>query len=383
MPPKKLFFIAGEASGDFQGAHLVRELKKLNPDLLCRGLGGSEMAKEGVELLCDLTKEAALGLGDVLRKYFLFRSIFKKALSEVQIFRPDAIILIDYPGFNLRFAKKINKRFPIIYYISPQIWAWGKRRIHTIRRTVDHMIVFFNFEAELYQKEGVSVSWVGHPLIDLKQPSKTRAELRAEWVPKISDKTKIVGLFPGSRQTEVKRILPEMLQVAKRIYSRTPNVQFLLSQSNTLSSSLYEKILSREQPSYPIQSIRNRSFDLLYASDFALVSSGTSTLEAALASTPFVILYKTAWSTFFLGRRLIRIPYIGLVNVVAGRKIVPEFIQHEIKPETIAQEAHFLLEHQDLREKMILDLKAIQVKLGDSGAAERAAKVVLKVISSK
>ncbi|MBI3999136.1 MAG: lipid-A-disaccharide synthase [Candidatus Omnitrophica bacterium] len=381
MSPKKLFLIAGEASGDFQGAHLVRELKKLNPNLICRGLGGSLMAEEGVELLYDLTKEAVLGVGDVLRKYFFFRSIFAKALREVETFKPDAIILIDYPGFNLRFAKKINRRIPIIYYISPQIWAWGKRRIYTIRRTIDHMIVLFKFEAKLYQKAGIPVTWVGHPLIDLKQPSKTRLELRAEWLPKASVQTKIVGLFPGSRETEVRRILPDMLQVAKRIYARTPHVQFLLSESDTLSPRLYEKVLSSMRPSYPIQSIRNRSYDLLYASDFAMVSSGTATLEAALALTPFVILYKTAWSTFFLAQKLIQIPYIGLVNVVAGRKIVPEFIQYEIRPETIAQEANYLLEHQDLREKMILDLKAAQTNLGESGAAGRAAQAVNKFLA--
>ena len=338
------------------------------------------MAEEGVELIHDLTKEAVLGLGDVLRKYFLFRSIFWKALRDVRLFRPDAIILIDFPGFNLRFAKKINKQFPVIYYISPQLWAWGKQRIHTIRRTINHMIVFFKFEAELYQKAGVPVTWVGHPLIDLLHSEKSRSELRTEWLPKTSAETKVIALLPGSRKTEVKRILPEMLRVAKTVYARIPSVQFLLSESSTLPPQLYEKILAQTRPTYPIQSIRNRSHDILYASDFAMVSSGTATLEAALASTPFVILYKTAWSTFFLGRRLIQIPYIGLVNVVSGRKIVPEFIQHEIRAETIAQEAGYLLEHQDLREKMILDLKAVRDKLGTSGAGCRAAEAVLNFL---
>jgi len=379
MQAKKLFLIAGEASGDLQGASLIRALKQLNPNITFRGLGGSLMAQEGMELLYDLTKEAVLGLGDVLRKYFFFKSIFAKALQDVQSFKPDAIILIDYPGFNLRFAKKINKRIPIIYYISPQIWAWGGRRIHTIKRIVNHMIVFFKFEAELYQKAGVPVTWVGHPLIDLLKPKKSRVELRAEWLPKASEEIKVIALLPGSRETEVKRMLPEMLHAAKIIHARTPNAQFLLAESNTLPQNLYEKILSKTRLTYPIQSIRNRGFDILYASDFAMVSSGTATLEAALASTPFVILYKTAWSTFFLGRRLIRIPYIGLVNVVAERKIVPEFIQNEIRTETIAQEAAYLLEHQDLREKMILDLKMVQTKLGEPGASLRAAEAVLKI----
>ncbi|MBI1977215.1 MAG: lipid-A-disaccharide synthase [Candidatus Omnitrophica bacterium] len=383
MSPKKLFLIAGEASGDFQGAHLVRALKKHFPDLICRGLGGPLMKEEGVDLIHDLTKEAVLGLGDVLRKYFFFRSIFIRALREMETFRPNAIILIDYPGFNLRFAKKINKRFPIIYYISPQIWAWGGKRIQTIRRAVDHTIVLFKFEAELYRREQIPVTWVGHPLADLLKPSKSRIELRTEWFPKITSESKIVALLPGSRKTEVKRILPEMLKVAKTIYEKMPQAQFILSQTPTLYPELYESILAKAKPTYPIQSVPDRSFDILSASDFAMVSSGTATLEATLASTPFVILYKTAWSTFFLGRRLIQIPYIGLVNVVAGRKIVPEFLQHEIQRETIAQEAVYLLNHQDLREKMILDLKEVQSKLGGSGAVERAAEAVRKFLDQQ
>ncbi|OGW86707.1 MAG: lipid-A-disaccharide synthase [Omnitrophica bacterium RIFCSPHIGHO2_02_FULL_46_11] len=380
MFPKKLFLIAGEASGDFHGAHLVRELKRLHPDLECRGLGGALMAQEGVHLICDLTKDAVLGLGDVLRKYFFFRSIFNQALDAARRFKPDAIILIDYPGFNLRFAKKINKEFRVIYYISPQIWAWGGQRIHAIRRTVDHMIVFFHFEAQLYRKAGVPVTWVGHPLIDLAKPTQSKSEFRAKWLPKAPAENKLVALFPGSRETEVDRILPEMLRVAKRIYDRIPGTQFLLSESNTLSPELYETILMNARPTYPIRRVRNQSYDIFNASDFAMVSSGTATLEAGLASIPFVILYKTAWSTFFLGRRLIRIPYIGLVNVVAGRKIVPEFLQHEIRTETIAQEAAYLLEHQDLREKMISDLKEVRGKLGEPGAAHRAAEAVLNFL---
>lgn len=383
MRAKKLFLIAGEASGDFQGAHLVKALRTHFPDLVCRGLGGPLMKEEGVDLIYDLVKEAVLGLGDVLRKYFFFRSIFLRALREVETFRPDAIILIDYPGFNLRFAKKINKRFPIIYYISPQIWAWGAKRIKTIRQTVDHMIVLFKFEAELYARERIPVTWVGHPLADILKPTKSRPELRVEWFPKITSESKIVALLPGSRKTEVKRILPEMLKVAKTIYEKLPQVQFILSQTPALQPELYGSILAQARPTYPIQIVPNRSFDILSASDFAMVSSGTTTLEAMLASTPFVILYKTAWSTFFLGRRLIQIPYIGLVNVVAGRKIVPEFLQHEIRRETIAQEAVYLLNHRDLREKMILDLKEAQSKLGSFGAVERAAEAVLKFLEHR
>ncbi len=383
MPSKKIFLIAGEASGDLQAAALIRALKKQNPNLHFRGLGGSLMAQEGMELVYDLTKEAALGLGDVLRKYFTFRRIFYQAIKEVHTFKPDVIILVDYPGFNLRFAKKINKAFPVLYYISPQIWAWGKKRIHVIRRYIDRLIVFFQFEQELYKQEQIPVTWVGHPLVDLSKSTKPRGELRKEFANVVNEKTKLISLLPGSRESEVKRMLPEMLAAAHLIHQRSPNSQFLLSESPTLPSSIYQKIVANFKPSFPLTGIQNRSFDILSASDFAMVSSGTATLEASLASTPFVILYKTARSTFFLGRWLIQIPYIGLVNVVAGRKIVPEFIQHEIHSQTIAQEAVYLLDHQDLKEKMIEDLSSVRQKLGEPGAADRAAKAVINFLHNR
>jgi lipid-A-disaccharide synthase len=193
----------------------------------------------------------------------------------------------------------------------------------------------------------------------------------------------MIALLPGSRKTEVMRILPEMLKVARTLKKRIPNVHFFLSELSNLPAKIYEEILIEAKPTYPIGQVRDRTHDLLHACDFALVSSGTATLEATLALIPFIILYKTAWSTFFLGRRLIQIPYIGLVNVVAGRKVVPEFIQHEIRTETIAQEAAYLLEHRDLREKMILDLKSISKKLGGSGAVARAAQAVANQIGLK
>lgn len=383
MSHKKLFLIAGEASGDLQGALLLRALKKINPDLECRGLGGELMRAEGMQILHDLTKEAVLGLGDVLRKYFHFRKIFDMAFRELERFEPDAVILIDYPGFNLRFASKINKRFPVIYYVSPQIWAWGKWRIHSIRKMIRHMIVFFGFEAELYKQAGVGVTWVGHPLADIIRASGPQADLKHEFFPGSSRETKIVALLPGSRETEVRRILPEMLAAGTLLKKQIPQIQLIVSESPAIKHTLYDEVIQKANLPFPIQRIRNRSYDVLWVSDFALVSSGTATIETALLGVPFVILYKTAWSTFFLGRWLIQIPYIGLVNVVAGRKVVPEFIQHEIKPEAIAEEAAHLLQNETLRQKMIADLKEVRVKLGGGGAPERAAEAVMEVLNQK
>lgn len=395
MSVKKLYFVAGEASGDLQGALLIRALKKENPSLICRGLGGELMRSEGMEILHDLTKEAVLGLGDVLAKYFYFRNIFNETTQDLERFRPDAVVLIDYPGFNLRLASKIAGRFPVIYYVSPQIWAWGKWRIHSIRKTVRHMIVFFGFEEELYKQAGVPVTWVGHPLADLVKPSKSKENLRREFLSpsphplplsggeEKGDGVKVVALLPGSRETEVKRILPEMLAACSALRKQISETEFIVSESSTVKPALYEEVILKAGLGFPLQRVRNRSYDVLHASDFALVSSGTATIETALLAIPFVILYKTAWSTFFLGRRLIQIPYIGLANVVAGRKVVPEFIQHEINPQAIAQEAAHLMVNEELRQKMIKDLKEVQTKLGRGGAPERAAQAILRFLAQK
>jgi len=377
--PKKIFFIAGEASGDLQASLLVKELKNQIPDLECRGLGGPLMANEGVELMMDLTKESVLGFTDVVKKYFSLRSILYQALRDAESFKPDAIILVDYPGFNLRFAKKINKRFKIIYYISPQLWAWGKQRLQIVRKYIDHMIVLFHFEKEMYDKAGIPSTWIGHPLIEEAYPSKPRNDLKKEWFNK-NDDSKIVTMFAGSRKTEVKRILPEMLKTAEILYEKTQNIKFLLSESTAIPSEIYDEILKSTKTKIPIKVIRGRSYDLLHASDFALITSGTATLETAICETPFVILYKTAFLTFFLGRILVEIPYIGLANVVAGRKIVPEFIQHEIKPELIAEEAMHLLYQGNLRKKMIQDLKMVKENLGSAGAVGRATSKIKELL---
>lgn len=378
MAKKKVFLIAGEASGDLHGSLLVKELKKLDANFEFYGLGGKAMEREGVRIFFDLPSIAALGLGDVLRQYFLFRKIFYETLNRVlREIKPDVIILIDYPGFNIRFAKKINNRIPIVYYISPQVWAWGNRRIKTIARVVTRMLVLLPFEVDVYKGSGLDCRFVGHPLIDLVKPSQNAGEIKKEWG--LADK-KIIALLPGSRKHEVCRILPVMLEAAAILQKKVPEYSFLLTETPTLSKSLYDEILSRH-PLKPLR-IKNRSYDVLAASEFALVASGTATLETAISLKPFVIIYKTAPSTYFLGRRLIRIPYIGLVNVLAEKKIVPEFIQQDATGPKIAAEAERLLLDQEARSAMIQSLKQVRDSLGESGASKRAAEQVLDLLGT-
>lgn len=373
---KTIFLIAGEPSGDERGAELVKALKKQNPNLRFEGLGGKLMQAEGVKLVDNLCALAAIGFGDVLAKYFKIRKIFYATLHYVLRLKPDCLILIDYPGFNLRFAKQVNRRIKTFYYVSPQLWAWAKHRIHLIKETVDRMLVLFHFEEKMYQEAGIPVTWVGHPLAERAPITKSKSEMRKEYGVEHSEK--VVALLPGSRKTEIERILPVILESAALISKKIPSTAFLLPESENVERNIYESILQKYQGKLTIKRMRGEAVEkMLRASDAAIVTSGTATLETALTLTPFVILYKTHWTTYTLGRILIQIPYIGLVNVVAGRKIVQEFIQHDAKAGVISREVIRLIEDQSARQQAIQNLEEVQKNIGPSGAASRTASAIL------
>jgi lipid-A-disaccharide synthase len=376
----KFFIIACEPSGDLHGAHLIEEIKKIESGAEFRGLGGPRMAAAGAHLLQDMTQMSALGLGDVVRQYLKYRKIFYRALDDVNRYRPDAVIVLDSPAFNLRFAKKIQRRFPFIYYISPQIWAWGGRRIHTIKKTVSKMLVLFPFEKTLYEKAGVPCEFVGHPLLDTARASASREELRARF--EILPHEKAVGLMPGSREKEVRRILPPMLESAALLKKIKSETIFFLSMAPNISEKIYDEILNT-YPLLKVRRMKSAMYDLTTAMDFALIASGTATLEAALLGTPFFLLYKASWTTYVLGKQLIRVQYLGLANLLAGKRVVPEFIQNDIHPETIAHEAKVLLENPELYQHMKEEFLNVRNILGEKGASRRAAEAVLKFISSR
>jgi lipid-A-disaccharide synthase len=375
--PRKIFLVACEASGDLHGAHLISGIQKLAPDTVFCGVGGAKMQAAGMKIFNDMTKISALGLGDVLRNYFKYLRIFNETLKNIESEKPDAIILIDSPAFNLRLAKKLPAAAPVLYYISPQLWAWGKRRIHIVKKHIREMLVILPFEKEFYEKEGVAVKFVGHPLLDaipeLPEPAVLRAKLG------IVPGQKAIGLFSGSREKEVKRILPVMLQTAAQLQKEFPEARFFISRSPNVRPVVYDELLQglpfkTECPPSPF-------YELVKAMDFALVASGTATLETALIGTPFFLLYKAGWSTYFLGKHLIKVPYLGLVNLLADDKVVPEFIQQDAHPETIAHEAKFFLRTPELQQKMREEFRQVREKLGEKGASARAAKEVLDFLS--
>ncbi|MFA7254968.1 MAG: lipid-A-disaccharide synthase [Candidatus Omnitrophota bacterium] len=368
----KIFLVACEASGDLHGAHLISEIQRLMPGTQFCGVGGAKMQAAGMQVFHDMTKISALGLGDVLRNYFKYLKIFNETLANIRREKPDAIILIDSPAFNLRLAKKLPKAAPVLYYISPQLWAWGKRRIHIVRKHIQEMLVILPFEKDFYEEEGVAVKFVGHPLLDAIPELPEAAILRAKIG--ITPKQKAIGLFSGSREKEVKRILPIMLRAAAYLQKDLPETAFFLSKSANVPSVVYDEIVAASGvkvtcPAVPF-------YELVKAMDFAYVASGTATLETALIGTPFFLLYKASWSTYLLGKHLIKVPYLGLVNLLADDKVVPEFIQQDAHPETLAHEAKFFLQTPELQQKMKEEFRQVREKLGEKGASARAAKEV-------
>ncbi len=370
--------VAGEASGDSHAAHLVGAIKKINPQISFFGLGGENLKTQGVKISCDLTKFAVVGFWEVLKKLPKFSKIFREILRETDKQKPDLAILVDYPGFNLRLANELHKRnIPVIYYISPQIWAWHQERIHLIKKIVTKMIVFFSFEEKLYKEYNVPVYFSGNPLLDTVKPSVGREEL----LHKVKLKTGLmtISLLPGSREKEVKNLLPIMLECAKIINSYLlGGVQFLILRAPTVSEEVFLKIIKNYE--LPFKLVTDMTYDGVAASDFSLVCSGTATLEAALLATPMVILYKVNFLTWFFARLMIKIPYIGLVNVVKGRKIAEEFIQFDADPEKICDYIIPVLRDKNKLNCLKLELLSIKPLLGMPGAAQKAAEVIVDLL---
>lgn len=369
--------VAGEISGDSHGAALVNEIKRSNPHITFSGLGGAKMKNAGVAIDEDLTRFAVVGFLEVLKHYGEFRRCFYTFLKNVKTRKPEAVILIDYPGFNLRIAGKLKRmKVPVIYYISPQVWAWKENRVDFIKKNVDRMLVLFDFEKDFYAKRGMQVDFVGHPLADEVQITKDRDETLTS-IGLSTDKFTI-GILPGSRQKEIESLLPPMLDAAQILHNEDPRFQFLILKATNLSSDLFENFLTKK--SLPIRILDGSFHNGLNACDICMVASGTATLETALLLKPMVVVYKTSWLTYVLAKALIKIPYIGLVNVVAGKKIVPECIQEDATGIAIAAALKNIYHHPSEFDRVRADLEKVQDSLGKSGASQRAAENILQFL---
>ncbi len=325
--------VAGEASGDLHGANLVREALKIDPELHFLGIGGQRMREAGVETLVDAAKMAVVGLVEVVAHFdviFHAYSVLKKIIATDP---PDLLILIDYPDFNLRIARLAKARgVKVLYYISPQVWAWRVGRVKKIGRLVDRMAVVFPFEVPFYEREGVPVSFVGHPLVDIVHPTRDHAEALASFG--LDPGRPTVGLFPGSRKSEVRTLLPTILATATLLRKRFPDVQFLLPLASSLTRADLAPWL--EGAGIEVTVVEGRGYDVMQACDAIVTVSGTVTLEIALIGVPMVIIYRVSPLTYTVGKRLIRVDHIGLCNIVAGERVVQELIQHDAEPGKIA-----------------------------------------------
>lgn len=375
---KTIMIVAGEASGDMHGASLVREMLKIDPALNFYGIGGNRMQNAGVKLLINASETAVVGLTEIISKFgTLFRIIrqVKKSLDEM---KPELVILIDYPDFNLNFvapaAKKRNIK--IFYYISPQVWAWRKNRINKIKRLVNKMAVILPFEVDTYAAKGFVVHYVGHPLLDLVKSTYSKQESRKIF--DLDESKTTIGLLPGSRVTEVKKLLPEILQAAEILARRMPNVQFVLPLADMLDENAVAEIISGF--SVKVQVVAGRTYEAISCADLAIVASGTATLETALLGVPMIIIYKISPLSYVVGKLFIRIKNIGLVNIIAGKTIVPELIQGKAKAQSIASEAIDILTSVERKKEIINELATIRAKLGKSGAAIRAAQLALDML---
>lgn len=378
---KRILIIAGETSGDLHAASLVREMKRsfgkehLGDTLHFFGIGGDRMNGEGVELSFHVRDVAFMGFWEVVRHLGFLRRVFNTVVREVTRKVPDLAILVDYPGYNLRLAARLKKMgIPVFYYISPQIWAWRKDRLYRIARVVDRIAVFFPFERDIYERRGIPVKYVGHPLVDMVKTNEDRETFRRRI--DAGSGTQLIGLLPGSRYQEVLRILPVMVQSYDQLSQQLKNLRAVIGMSAELDREFYRAILGdREIPLFA-----GSTYEIMGHSDLLWVTSGTATLEAAILGTPMVVLYKTSLATYLLARALISIKSIALVNIVAGGMVAPELIQDKAEPVRIVSLSHRLLENPEHLKNMHNKLSLLRERLGPSGATKRAALWAIEMI---
>jgi lipid-A-disaccharide synthase len=368
----RLLLSCGEASGDLYAGALTRELRALDPGLRISGLGGPHFAAAGGRLLADYRGVAVTGMTEVLAKLPKLFDTRRTLVAAARAERPDALVVVDFPDFNLRLAREIKRLgIPVVYYISPQIWAWRAGRLATIRAIADRVLVIFPFEETIYRDGGVPVEFVGHPLVDLAKASMTRDQFLA--ARGFSPKAPTVAILPGSRPNEVSRILPDLVASAALIKARVPGAQFIVARAPHLDDHLFDSADG-------LTLVEGEADTVLASADVALAASGTATLQAALHDTPMVVVYRLSKVTYMLAQQLVSLDMFAMVNLIAGEKIVPELAQKAFTPEAVAAEAVSMLTDRDRAARIRVGLARVRERLGGPGASRRAAEAILKVV---
>ncbi|MDH4082688.1 MAG: lipid-A-disaccharide synthase [Nitrospira sp.] len=369
----RILIITGEASGDLHGANLAKALKACDPQVSLAGIGGRAMEAAGVQLVCKMGQFDVMGmvgplaLVAIIRRFFFMWRLFRSEPWNVVIF-------VDNPGLNLRyayFAKGAGLR--VFYYIAPQIWAWGPWRMYWIKKRVDQVLVILPFEKPLYDSAEMPCAFVGHPILDAVEKTYDRTALRAKFG--FSHDERVIALLPGSRVREVQALLPILIEAAEKLVHREPKTKFVLAQASTIEDNLLQPLV--RQGSLPVTLVKEQASELMAVSDLVLVASGTATLQAAVVGTPMVLFYRTTAWEFWIASFFLRVKWIGLVNLVAGRSIVPELLQDEATGQRLYEEAVRILEDRSTYDEMKRDLAKVRAALGEPGASTRAAEAVL------
>ena len=371
---------AGESSGDQHAANLFLELKKMRPDIRGIGMGSTFMVAAGIDVRFDSAAIAVIGAVEVIKHYAEIRRALKLMQHILEDERPDLLICVDYKEFNFKLAKFAKKLgIKVLFYVSPQVWAWRPGRVKKYGQVIDMMAVIFPFETAYYEAEQVPVRYVGHPSVDKVQPVNAKADDFSLFG--LSSANAVVGIMPGSRLGEIKRMLPVMLKAAEAILAVMPSAQFILPQANSIKDETLHTYL--QQSSLKITVIKNRPYDVMQCCDAIMTTSGTATLEIALLTVPMLIAYRLSPITYWLGRLLVKIPFIGLPNIVAGKRIIQEFIQHDATPEHLSAEILRILIDKTYSQRMRAELKEVKERLGQGGGSKKMAELALEMIEAK
>ncbi len=376
--PKKIMLVAGESSGDQHAANLFLELKKSCPNIQAIGMGGQKMAAAGVDIHYDSSAIGVIGVIEVIKRYAEIRRALKAMQQLLLAQRPDLLVCVDYKEFNFKLAGFAKKNgIKVLFYVSPQVWAWRPRRVIAYGKVIDMMAVIFPFEVPYYEKENVPVRYVGHPSVDKVRPKRTKERDFAAFDLNMSQP--VVGILPGSRTDEINRMLPVMLQAAEQIQQQIPGVQFVLPQADSVDDALLQALF--QHSNIKVKAIKNQFHDVVQCCDAVMTVSGTATLEIALLTVPMLVAYKLSTLTYLLAKILVDTDFIGLPNIIVGKAAVKEFIQYEATPHNLAQEILTILQDKHYAQAIRDDLQQVKRKIGAGGGSENMAKLVLELLA--
>jgi lipid-A-disaccharide synthase len=375
---RHIMVLTGEPSGDLHAGHLVRHIKQLNSRIYFSGIGGPHLEHQNVDLFYNISKLSAMGLTEVIMQFGQIKKAFDLFKEKLRIYPPDLIILVDYPGFNLRAARfaKDHYKVKILYYITPKVWAWKKSRLKKIKKYVDHAALILPFEEKIYKKAGICATYVGNPLMDEYPENLSKPFLRSNFSSSKNKDSVIIGLLPGSRKAEIKNLFEIMIKTANLIYKKKPRVSFIISQASSLHKESIETILKKYNKDFLIHGGPVK--DIFLRSDLVVAASGTVTLEAALCCIPTIIIYKMSSVSYQIAKLVVKIKYAGLANLIVNKQVMPELLQNDATPDKISKKALYMLDHLVYFENQ---LQMVRKLMGEKGASKRVANIAINMLN--